>query len=364
MKAGINGVSAEGRLTTHYGESSIVDFGCWIPDKVIYSETLQRRIDAIPDLRGFNITDKAGVIERRRSPDVVTVLDMAELAARDAIPRSRERHDFSIQDIDTILYCAVSRMYSEPSTACLLQQRLGITSAMSLDLSDACLGFLNGLIIADSLIKAGRSKLILVVSAEMGSRVLESSYDAILSGSSGAECLPALTLGDGAVAVIMSSKDLECRPLLRLKAFSRATLGEYSDCCILPSTESPMVTDSKRIFEGALRHYPGMFRDLMQDLGWGINDLSMIVPHQASLKIIRQGMSLIDFPMEKCAVSIDYHGNMASVSIPYTLLRSIQDRNLSKGDKIILLGFGSGLSFSMMALEVDERRPGGGGFPL
>ncbi|MBN1532988.1 MAG: ketoacyl-ACP synthase III [Spirochaetes bacterium] len=331
---------------------SIVDFGCWIPDKIIASSHLQTEIDRFPHLRSFKIAEKAGVVERRCSPDVVTVLDMAEMAARDAIYRARKRCDFAIEEIDTILYCAVFRQYTEPSTACLIQKRLGIPSAMSLDISDACLSFVNGLIIADSLIATGRSRMVLIVSAEKPSRVLKNSFNAMMRGERGPECLPSLTVGDGAIAAIVSSRSIPSKPLLQLSAFSRTTLAEYAECCILPSDDKPMVTDARTMFEGALAHFPDMFRRLLHDLKWDLDDISAIIPHQASRKIIERGMDLIGFPMSKCPLTLDEFGNMGAVSVPYTLKQAFETRPFIQNDKIVLLGFGSGLSFSIMALLV------------
>ncbi|MBP7735645.1 MAG: ketoacyl-ACP synthase III [Spirochaetes bacterium] len=338
------------KLPTFKGEISILDFGCWLPENTVESHDLQAIIDHFPEYRHFNIREKVGVIQRRISPHGVTVLDMAERAARDVIARAGA--GFDIGDIDTILYCAVSRMYSEPSTAVLLQKRLGIPSAMSLDISNACLSFIDGLIVADSMIKSGRSRCALIVSAEKGGTVMRNSMRAMINREKGSECLASLTLGDGSMAVLVCSPSFRAEAPLRLRAFSRTTLSEYAECCILPSEDHPMSTDSRALFEGALTHFPSMVKNLLNDLQWSIDDVDVIVPHQASLKIIKKGMAAIGFPMEKCAVSIDRYGNMASVSIPFTLKQVLDERALKEGDRIVVLGFGSGLSFSMMALQV------------
>ncbi len=329
----------------------ILELGAWIPDTVIYSETLQADIDCFPELKQFRIQEKSGVCERRIAPDHVSVLDMAENATRDCISRLNARSDFNVSEIDTIIYCAVSRMYSEPSTASLLQRRLDIHSAMSFDVSDACLSFLNGLILADSLIQSGRSRMVLIVSAEKGAKIMKISRDAMLRGERGPECLASLTLGDGATAALVCSNRYSDKVMFSLTAFSRTTLGEFSDCCILPTTESPMITDSNRIFNGALTHYPKMLKDLLRDIDWEINDIKFFIYHQASLKIIHRAAELINCPLKKCSITLDRYGNMASVSVPFTLKTVIDSGAINYGDKIVLLGFGSGLSFSMMALE-------------
>jgi len=223
---------------------------------------------------------------------------------------------------------------------------------MSLDISNACLSFIDGLIVADSMIKSGRSRCALIVSAEKGGTVMRNSMRAMINREKGAECLASLTLGDGSMAVLVCSPSFRAEAPIRLKAFSRTTLSKYAECCILPSGDHPMVTDSHALFEGALSHFPSMVNNLLDDIQWSINDVDVIIPHQASLKIIKKGMAAIGFPMEKCAISIDRYGNMASVSVPFTLMQVLEERTLKEGDRIVVLGFGSGLSFSMMALQM------------
>lgn len=339
-------------LKTFYGELNILEIGSWVPDEIIHSSHIQDAIDIYPHIGGRSFLEKTGVYERRAASEDVTVLDMAEAASLDAISRLTHIPGFSINSIDTIIYSSVFRMYSEPATAALLQKRLGIGSAISFDVSNACLSFVDGLIIADSFIKAGISKCALVVSAEKVSTVLKNSHRAINESGQGTEYLAALTLGDGAAAAIVSGDSYSDYAKLRLKAYSRTTVSDYAECCILPSQEHPMTTDSFAIFNGALSHFPGMFKKLMADIGWESDEINALIPHQASIKIIRQGAKAIDFPFEKCAVTLDTYGNMASVSIPFTLKKEMESAGFNPGDRIGVLGFGSGLAFSMMAMEV------------
>jgi len=113
-----------------------------------------------------------------------------------------------------------------------------------------------------------------------------------------------------------------------------------------------MYTDSYSMFEGALLHYPEMFRSLMDSIGWDVSEIEALVPHQASLKIIEKAMDLIGFPIEKTAITLSEYGNMASVSVPFTLNRILESNEYEPGAKIAVIAFGSGLSFSMLAVEV------------
>ncbi len=341
-------------LQTFNGGSNILEIGSWVPDEIIRSTHIQGDISRYSGSDPVKFLEKTGVVERRAASANVTVLDMAELASLDVISRLSDMPSFSAESIDTIIYSSVFRMYSEPATAALLQKRLGIGSAISFDVSNACLSFIDGLIIADSFIKAGVSSCVLVVSSEKVSTVLKNSLREINENDNNHEFFASLTLGDGAAAAIICSDEFSECSRLKLKAYSRTTISDYAECCILPTQQHPMSTDSAAMFRGAIKHYPDMFKKLIRDIGWRLNDIDMIVPHQASLKILREGMAAINYPFERCAVTLDSFGNMASVSVPFTLKKSIESGSLGRGSRIGILGFGSGLSFSMMAMEVNN----------
>lgn len=333
------------------GNSNIINLGVWTPEEVIDNGILLAPLFNSLSLNLDDMIRKTGVEQRCKSDDSVTVLDMAENAVKDLMGRENTKN-INISEIDTIIYASVSRMMAEPSTAIMLQNRLGIESAFSFDVSNACLSFVDGLIIADSLIATGRSKLVLVVAAEKGARVSEKSLEALQNREAGMECMAALTLGDGAAAALVSSTDSAYKSRLTLRAFTRASRSTYADCCTLESTYTPMRTDSNGMFEGALLNYPPMLKSLIKELGWNIEDIAAIVPHQASLKIIQAGLKSIGYPLEKTIITLDQFGNMASVSVPFTLSRLLDLKKPARGSKIAITAFGSGLSFSMLAAEV------------
>lgn len=329
----------------------IINLGTWIPEHVIDNEKMLGPLFTSLSLNLDDMIRKTGVEKRYKSDKSVTVLDMAENAVKDLMDRPNTK-DIEITSIDTIIYASVSRMMAEPSTAIMLQNRLGIESAFSFDVSNACLSFVDGLILADSLITTGRSRLALVVSAEKGAQVAEKSFEAIKNREAGMECMAALTLGDGAAAALLTSNDSEYKGEIALRAFTRSSRSSYSHCCTLQSTEEPMMTDSSTMFEGALINYPPMLMALINKLGWNMEDIAALIPHQASLKIIKEGLKSIGYPIEKTSITLNQFGNMASVSVPFTLSRLLDHNRPAAGSKIAIAAFGSGLSFSMFAAEV------------
>lgn len=345
------------KLPTHMGSVKIMEFGCWIPENVLESSHIQKGINnALPELNGYDICKRAGVTERREAPEGMTVVEMGALAACDAIRNAQSNNnDIHLEDIDTVIFCSVCRMYAEPSTASLIQKKIGIHSATSFDISNACLGFLDGLIVVDSFIASGKSKLALIIGAEKGCTVLKNSYNAMINRERGTECMAALTLGDGAVAALICPDSYSGKTSLSFNAYSRTTLSHYADLSILPSMEKPMFVDSKALFDGALLHGPDMIHNLLNDIGWTKEDIDLFIPHQPSIKIIKAGLDSMGLPIEKCPITLDSFGNMASVSIPFTLQKILNENQVLPGGKILLMGYGSGLSFSMMALEVCEN---------
>ncbi|HPS56940.1 MAG TPA: 3-oxoacyl-[acyl-carrier-protein] synthase III C-terminal domain-containing protein [Spirochaetota bacterium] len=333
------------------GKTKILEFGTWIPEQIIENGIVLAPLFKALSLNLDDMIRKTGVAQRCKSDDSVSVLDMAEHAVKDLMSRTNTK-DIAISEIDTIIYASVTRMMAEPSTAIMLQKRLGIESAISFDISNACLSFVDGLIVADSLISAGRSKLALVVSAEKGARVAEMSLDAMTNKEAGMECMAALTLGDGAAAALVAADDSAYKGAIALRAFTRASRSQYAHCCTLQSTNEPMMTDSNAMFEGALLNYPPMLKTLIKELGWNIEDIEALVPHQASLKVIQTGLKSIGYPIEKTIITLDQFGNMASVSVPFTISRLLDQQKPATGSKIAVAAFGSGLSFSMLALEV------------
>lgn len=333
------------------GNTQILDFGTWAPDHIIDNKEELAPLFNSLSLNLDDMIKKTGVAQRRKSHESLSVLDMAELAVADLMKKPNTT-GLNISDIDTIIYASVTRMMAEPSTAIMLQNRLGVESAFSFDVSNACISFVDGLIIADSLITSGRSNVVLVVSAEKGAHVADHSLKAITNQEAGMECMAALTLGDGASAALITANDSERRGLLSLRAFTRSSRSQYAHCCTLESTDTMMRTDSQTMFEGALLNYPPMLLSLIEELGWDIDDVEALVPHQASLKVIKAGLKSIGYPIEKTAITLDTYGNMASVSVPFTLCKLLEQNKHTPGSKIAVAAFGSGLSFSMLAMEV------------
>ena len=332
------------------GSTTLTGLGSWIPKSKVSNEAFGQSIEWI-DWRSF--MRSSGVQTHHEIDTKTSLIDMAERAVIDLFSHGLSASNAKLEDVDTILWASVSRALVEPATAILLQKRLGIRKSVSFDISDACLSFADGLIVADAFVNTGLSRNVLVVSAEHISRIAYDSLMAIEKREYGRECLAALTLGDGAAAALVTHQSKH-EPGLVVRAFQRATLSEYVDACTLEAFGQPMFTDAKRMFEGALTHSLPMANNLLHKIGWRLEDLDLIVPHQASLKVIKQASQLMGLPLDVFAVTLDQFGNMASVSVPFTLQKAVSERKLSNGAKVLIGGFGSGLSFAMIAVQLKN----------
>ncbi len=332
----------------------ITDIATWFPEKRITSKDLQKEIDALDHIMDFDIRERTGISERRAASENESIIDMAENAARAVLKKAGNQRGMNINDIDTIIYGGMSRMYIEPSSAPLLQKKLGIKKAYSLDIVNACLGVLDGIILADSFVKSGMSENVLIVSAERPSTIGETILNAMKSGTHGDECLAAMTIGDGAVGIIASRKKQESRALMKVIAYSRVNLGEHAECSIIPYDSLVFVTNSKGIVDGALANCPGLILDMLKTVNWTVDDVDALVVHQMSVSVTNRMADRVGIPREKCPITCDRFGNTGTVSAPHTLLSAVEDLKLQKGNKVIVCGIGAGLGFMIMAIEINS----------
>jgi 3-oxoacyl-[acyl-carrier-protein] synthase-3 len=298
----------------------------------------------------LDIEKTTGVRERRVAPESMTVTDMAIKACDLLFSRTR----IQPSSIDLVIFTSVSREYLEPATAAVISKRLGINRAKAFDLSNACLGFVDGWMTADAMIQAGRSRLCLIVGSEISSPFWKLGMKALHQGHADPKALlPSFTLGDGAAAMIVGTR-LDRKQAIVAHAGVRESFGQYSDLCIVKDHSTPMVTKSKELLGAALKHSPQLLAELLATVGWKPAEVDLIIPHQASLKMIGHGAQLTKLNESKFRVTLDRFGNMASVSVPFTLCEAIENGVLHTAERILILGYGSGLGIGMLAVTVNK----------
>ena len=317
-------------------KSVILSTGSYLPEIEIRNEDLtQFPKDAIPLIEKYT-----GIRARRKAPDGMLTSGMATEAAKSCLERIR----FSPTNVGGLLVCTSTPDRSFPPTATKVQCDIGMQLGQSFafDMNSVCSGSLFGISVADSLIKNRACDHILVIGADMYSRILfEKDFST----------LP--FFGDGAGAILLG-RDSE-RPgagILRSLMRSHGGKGEaavHNGNGVMPLKDERsryVKMDGRAIYEFALREGSNIIREIVEESGLSFSDISLFVTHQANLNIITAIAEKLDIPMEKFFVNLVEYGNTAGASVPIALDEALGKNLARRGDLIVLAAFGGGLSWS------------------
>ena len=320
--------------------SKIIATGKYAPERAVSNFDLEKMIDTSDEW----IYTRTGIKERRISQSEST-LDLTYKAALNAI----EKNNIDASTIDLIIVATVTPDYFMPSTACLLQSRLGIDDmrVTSFDINAACTGLIYGIQIADKFIASGSHKRALIVGAETFSKVLD--------WEDRATCV---LFGDGAGAVILDGEEDKI-----LSIYTNSS-GDQSLHLALPavSLENPFGAEKKGISRYLTMNGPEIFKFatfaikdsiefVLKESNLSVDDISYIVPHQANQRIIAKVSRVMKIPLDKFYMNVEYYGNTSAASIGMALDDLYETKDIEEGDKIILVGFGGGLTWGSILYE-------------
>ncbi|MGQ0793595.1 MAG: 3-oxoacyl-ACP synthase III family protein [Deltaproteobacteria bacterium] len=327
--------------------SVVSGIGSYLPDGAVTSREVDERL---ADLKYLNVSHMVesitGVKERRHAPEGVHASDIAVFAAKDALSNSGH----SPEDVDTILYTSCSRDLTEPATASIVQAKLGAVNARRvMDVTNACNSFLSGLEVINSLIAVGQTKIGLVVAGERLSTVVNWNLKNPMELKTG---FAALTLGDGGGAfVVTPNSENGKRGIVGSHFFSDGREWELSVVrgggTISPRNNLPDTyfhCDSLRLNRLAMKHIPEAVEGALEQSGFSLEEIELVVPHQVSLSICEKIASKFNYPMEKIMVTLDRYGNMGAASIPFALKEAVKQGRVFKGSPVLLLGGAAGFS--------------------
>ncbi len=315
----------------------IISTGSYVPENIITNHDLEKIVDTSDEW----ITERTGIRERRIVNGNQATSDLAFEAASTALKRARLKP----KDIDLIIVATITPDMSFPSTACILQDRLGAKNAAAFDVNAACSGFIYGLHIASGIIKSGLHERILLVGAEVLSKVTDWQ-----------DRTTCILFGDGAGAVIIEATR-EKRGILSTRINSD---GSLSDLICLPGGGSRNPCSAHTIlkklnfikmkgnetFKVAVRTLEEMVVKTLEDNDLTPSQLSLLIPHQANIRIIQATAKRLNMPMEKVYVNIDKYGNTSAASVPIALDEAVQTGKVHSGDYILLEAFGGGLTWA------------------
>lgn len=317
--------------------AGIIGIGCYLPEKKLTNQDLEKMVDTSDAW----ITERTGIKTRHiAAPDQAT----SDLAYEAAV-RALADADTKPEELDLIIVATESPDYKYPSTACLLQARLGAKNAAGFDLSAGCSGFVYGLGIGSQSIVSGLYKKILLVGAETLSRITDwtDRNTCVLFGDgAGAAVLGRVEEGYGVLSLDLGADGSGGSHLIQPAGGSRKpTTHETVD-----AHDHLIHMDGQDVFKFAARRMPYACRKVLQKAGMTIDDITLLVPHQANLRIIDNAIERLKIDRDRVWINIDKHGNMSAACVPVCLTEAQEAGRLKKGDNVIMVAFGAGLTWA------------------
>lgn len=327
----------------------ITGWGMAVPERILTNDELARTV-ATDD--GW-IQSRTGIRERRIAAQDQTSATLAYDAALKAL----EVAHLLPMDLDLIIVSTSSPEYLFPATACLVQDWLGAKKAGAFDLLAACSGFIFALNIATQAIRSGSMKNALVIGSETLSRIVNwnDRNTCILFGDgAGAFVLQAREERGGVISAVMRS-DGSGGDLLSVPAG-----GSHNPASIETVTNGKhfIHMNGREVFRFATRVIAQSTEEAVEEAGLTKDEVDLVIPHQANLRIIEAAMRNLDIPMDRCVVNLDRFGNTSTASIPIATCEALQQGRLKAGDKVVFVGFGGGLTWGSAVAIWSGTQPG------
>lgn len=312
--------------------SRIAGTGSYLPERILTNADLEKMVDTTDEW----IVARTGIKERHIAADGEFTSDLAYQAALQAI----EAAGISAGDIDLIIVATTTPDHVFPSTACILQSKLGISGCPAFDMQAVCSGFVYGLATADQFIKGGMARNALVVGAETMSRITD--------WSDRSNCI---LWGDGAGAVVLKVSDEPGIISSHLHADgSHAHLLKVS-CGVSHKEGSPTIQmEGNAVFKMAVNTLDAIVDETLDANGLGKHHVDWLVPHQANIRIIQATAKKLGMDMERVVLTVDRHGNTSAASIPLALDVAVRDGRIKRGETILMEAFGGGFTWGSVLL--------------
>lgn len=286
------------------------------------------------------IVERTGIKTRYFAPEGATASSLAQIASE----RALEAAACSANDIDLVVVATSTPDFIFPSTAALLQSRLGITNgAAAFDVQAVCSGFIYGLTVAEKFIRSGSHKRALVVGAEVFSRILD--------WNDRGTCV---LFGDGAGAVVLEASD---QPGILGSALHAN--GEYHNILCVPGmvaggqvTGDPFLRmDGQAVFKFAVKVLSEVAHEVLNDTGVAAAEVDWLIPHQANIRIIQATAKRLGVAPERIVTTVAQHGNTSAASIPLALDIAVRDGRIQRGHKLVLEGVGGGFTWGSVLIQ-------------
>ncbi len=323
------------RPTQH--RTVILGSGSELPTKVMTNTDFEKLIDTSDEW----ITTRTGIKERRILEEGKGSADMAYHASVKALQAA----GLEANDLDAIIVGTCTPDYPMPSSACVLENMLGARKVFSFDVNAACSGFLNALAVTDSFVRTGKIRNALVVGTDVLSRVINWH-----------DRTTCVLFGDGAGAIVVGASSDSNRGILSTRL---RTDGSYAKTLYVPaggslkpasietieSKQHTITMNGKEVFKIAVRAMEEISREVLEEANVSIDEVSLVIPHQANRRIINALAERLKVPLEKVVVNVDKYGNTSAASVPVALDEAWRQGRIAAGDTVLLNSFGAGFAW-------------------
>jgi len=313
----------------------IIGTGGYLPEKILTNHDLESMVDTSDEW----IRTRTGITQRHIAADNEMASDLALQASRKALEAAR----IPAQEIDLVIVATTTPDMIFPSTACILQNKLGIEDGPAFDVQAVCSGFIYALAMADMFIRTGKCRNALVVGAEVYSRITDWQ-----------DRTTCVLFGDGAGAVVLTQSE---QPGI-LSTHLHAN-GRYSDVLAAPGCiragkieGSPFITmEGNTVFKFAVKVLEEVTREALAANNLQTSDIDWLIPHQANIRIINSTAKKLGIPEDKVVTTVAQHGNTSAASIPLALDLAVRDGRIQSNQHVVLEGVGGGFTWGSVLLR-------------
>ena len=309
--------------------SRIAGTGSYLPERVVTNAEFAARLDT----NDAWIRERTGIERRHIAEKSQASSDLALQASK----RALQAADVTADELDLIVVATSTPDYVFPSTACLLQAKLGVKGSAAFDVQAVCSGFVYGLATADSFIRSGQYKKALVVGAEVFSRILDwnDRGTCVLFGD-----------GAGTVVLVSSEKPGIHASVLRADGSHAGMLSVPGNVCGGAVVGSPFLQmNGQAVFKFAVKVLEESARETVAAAGMQLSDIDWLIPHQANVRILDATARKLGLPPEKLVVTVDHHGNTSAASVPLALDEFVRAGKIRRGQRLLLQGVGGGFTW-------------------
>ena len=322
--------------------AEICGMGYYVPEKVYDNDYMESIVETNDEW----IVQRTGIKERHICEDGQYTTDIATIAAKNALKDAK----MSAEEVELIILATVTPDYFTPSCACVVQKNIGAENAAAFDINAACSGFVTALTIAKQFIESGQYKNILVI----GSDALSKATDYKDRGT-------CILFGDAAGAAVVKASDKNSILATeigakgadgdKLTSLAYREDGEETEKRV-SKNKSTIWMAGAEVMKFAVKTMEKAARKVVEDAGLTFDDIDLVVPHQANKRIIDGALKRLGIGEEKVFINLEKYGNTSSASIPVALCEAIEQKRAKKGDKIVIVGFGGGLTWGAALLEL------------